>query len=220
MPTSEIIRVIGPQIHFLQNSHINEIHNILTFIGNITYISQSIIDLPVHANIPRIYDPLKMQHNKQLEEFFRGEIHCQKFINQDLSFLQPSVIPASQQKEDSIAPGNNTIAVPLITPQENNSPKEQDANSSQVSPAEVLYDRNRVNNIAAPIQPVEPVVGLTPEEQCKKEEDPDLTIIEFLGLTACEGHITTPLQTDSSLGKKSQEIKRGGRSFTVVRNTH
>ena len=47
----------------------------------------------------------------------------------------------------------------------------------------------------APIQPVEPVVGLTPEEQCKKEEDPDLTLIELLGLTPCEGHITTPLQT-------------------------
>ena len=46
----------------------------------------------------------------------------------------------------------------------------------------------------APIQPVEPVVGLTPEEQCKKEEDPDLTLIDLLGLTPCEGHITTPLQ--------------------------
>ena len=47
----------------------------------------------------------------------------------------------------------------------------------------------------APIQPVEHIVGLTPEEQCKKEEDPDLTLIELLGLTPCEGHITTPLQT-------------------------
>ena len=47
----------------------------------------------------------------------------------------------------------------------------------------------------APIQPVEPVVGLTPEEQHEKEEDPDLTLIELLGLTPCEGHITTPLQT-------------------------
>ena len=42
---------------------------------------------------------------------------------------------------------------------------------------------------------MEPVVDLTPEEQCKKEEDPDLTLIELLGLTPCEGHITTPLQT-------------------------
>ena len=92
-------------------------------------------------------------------------------------------------------PGNNTIAVPLITPQENNSAQEQDTNSSQVLPAEVLYDRNRANNIAAPNQPVEPVVGLTPEVQHKKGEDPDLTLIELLGLTPCEGHITTPLQT-------------------------
>ena len=42
---------------------------------------------------------------------------------------------------------------------------------------------------------MEPVVGLIPEEQHKKEEDPDLTLIELLGLTPCEGHITTPLQT-------------------------
>ena len=42
---------------------------------------------------------------------------------------------------------------------------------------------------------MEPVVGLTQEEQCKKEEDLDLTQIELLGLTPCDGHITTPLQT-------------------------
>ena len=84
------------------------------------------------ANIPQIYEPPKVQHNEQLEEFLRGEIHCQKFINQDLTFLQPLVIHASQQKEDSIALGNTTIAVPPVTPQENNSPQEQDFNSSQV----------------------------------------------------------------------------------------
>ena len=59
----------------------------------------------------------------------------------------------------------------------------------------MLYDRSRANNTVAPIQPVEPVVGLTPEEQHKKEEAPDLTLIELLGLTPCEGHITTSLQT-------------------------
>ena len=59
----------------------------------------------------------------------------------------------------------------------------------------MLYDRNRGNNRTAPIQPVEPVVGLTPEEQSKKEEDPDPTLDEVLGLTLCEEHITTPLQT-------------------------
>ena len=60
--------------------------------------------------------------------------------------------------------------------------------------AEALYDRSQVTNTVAPIQPVKPVIGLTPEEQCKKE-DPDLTLIELLGLIPCEGHITTLLQT-------------------------
>ena len=58
------------------------------------------MNLPVYANIPCIYDPPKVQLDKQLEEFLRGEIHCQNFINQDLTFLQPSLIHASQPKED------------------------------------------------------------------------------------------------------------------------
>ena len=55
-----------------------------------------------------------MKHDKQLEEFLRGEIHCQNFINQDLTFLHPSVIHVSQPKEESILPEKNTIAGPLI----------------------------------------------------------------------------------------------------------
>ena len=71
-PTTEIIRDIRPQIHFRWSNHIDEIPNISTFTGNITYISQNIINFPVHANIPYIYDPLKVQQDKQLEEFLRG----------------------------------------------------------------------------------------------------------------------------------------------------
>ena len=41
---------------------------------------------------------------------------------------------------------------------------------------------------------MEPVVGLTSEEQ-RKKEDLNLTSIELFGLTPCEGHINTPLQT-------------------------
>ena len=45
-----------------------------------------------------------------------------------------------------------------------------------------------------PIQPVEPVIGLTEEEQRQREEDPNLTINELLRLSSCEGLVTTPLQ--------------------------
>ena len=45
------------------------------------------------------------------------------------------------------------------------------------------------------IWPVEPIIGLTKEEQRQREEDPNLTINELLGLSPCEGHVTTSLQT-------------------------
>ena len=44
------------------------------------------------------------------------------------------------------------------------------------------------------IQPVEPIIRLTEEEQRQREEDPNLTINELLGLSPCKGHSTTPLQ--------------------------
>ena len=42
---------------------------------------------------------------------------------------------------------------------------------------------------------MKPVIGLTTEEQCQREEDPDLTQDELLGLSSCEDNIRTPLQT-------------------------
>ena len=135
----------------------------MTFTGNITHIVQNFINLPVNAGIPHIFDPPKVQQNKKLEEFLRGKICCQNFINQDLTFLQPPVIHVTQPKEDSILPEVTTIEVPLITPQENNSHQELNTNSLQVSSVEVLYDRTRGNNRTAPIQPDKPVLGLTPE---------------------------------------------------------
>ena len=96
----------------------------------------------MYADIPCIYDLLRVQQDKQLEEFLRGEIHCQNFINQDLTFCQPSVIHTSQPKEHSTLPERNTIAVPLIETLENNPPQEQDINFQQASPPEALYDRS------------------------------------------------------------------------------
>ena len=59
----------------------------------------------------------------------------------------------------------------------------------------MFYDRMRITNRPSPIQTVEPVVGLTPKDQCRKEGDPDLTLDKLLGLSSCEDHISTPLQT-------------------------
>ena len=88
-----------------------------------------------------MYDLPKIQQDKQLEKFLRGKIHCQNFINQDLTFLQPSVIHLSQPKENNTLPERNTIAVPPIETQENNPPQKQDINFKQAFVAEALYDR-------------------------------------------------------------------------------
>ena len=175
----------------------------------------------MNASIPCIFNPPKVQQDKRLEEFLRGEIHCQNFINQDLSFLQLSVIHVTQPKEDSIFPETTTTEVPLTTPQENHSPQKQVTNSLQVSPVEVPYGRNRVKNSSAPMHPVEPIVGLSLEEQRRKEEDPVLTLDELLGLTSCEEHISTPLQTldgfyvnqPSRFLPLAQEAKKLARKF-------
>ena len=109
--------------------------------------------------------------------------------------MQPSTIYEATTQEDSILPESNPTEVPLKTSQETDQPQEEDSNPSQSSPAELFYNRTRIANKQAPIQPVEPVVGLTSEEQCRKEEDPNLTLDELLGLSSCEDHISTPLQT-------------------------
>ena len=56
------------------------------------------------------------------------------------------------------------------------------------------YDHTPIQSVEPSlVQPVEPVIGLTTEEQRHSEEDPNLTINELLGLSSCEGHVTTPL---------------------------
>ena len=98
-------------------------------------------------------------------------------------------------QENSILPESNPTEIPLNASQQIDQPQEEDSNPSQASPAELFYGRMTATNKPAPIQPVEPVVGLTPKEQCRKEEDPNLTLDELLGLSSCEDHISTPLQT-------------------------
>ena len=97
--------------------------------------------------------------------------------------------------EDSISLESNSTDVSLNTIQEINQPKEEDSNSPHSSLAELGYDSTRIADRPAPIQPVEPVIGLTTEEQYRREEDPNLTLDELFRLSSCEDHISTPLQT-------------------------
>ena len=210
MPDTEVLFTVRPQTTFLWHNCINEIFNIVTFIANATQIIPTLTNLPVTVNTLHTSDSPRLHRDKQIEEFLIGEICSCNFINQDLTFLQPSTIYETKTKEEN-------------------------GNLSQASLAELSYDRTRITNRPAPIQPVEPVVGLAPEEQHRKEEDPDLTLDELLGLSSCKDHISTPLQTLDGLyvnqpsqflalvqeaKKLAKRRKRGRRSITVVRNPH
>ena len=56
------------------------------------------------------------------------------------------------------------------------------------------YDSTRTDNTQTPVQPVEPA-PIQSVKQCQREEDPNLTLVEILGLSSCEDHISTSLQT-------------------------
>ena len=138
---TEVLITVRPQINFLQYNCINEIFNIVTFTANAIHIIPTFTNLPVTVNTLHISDAPRLHRDKQLEEFLIGEMCCCNFINQDLTFLQPSTIYKTTTQEDSILPEPNPSEVPLNTPQETNQPQEEDSNSSQASPAELLYNR-------------------------------------------------------------------------------
>ena len=82
--------------------------------------------------------------------------------------------------DDNIPTASESTDVSVITIQENNQPQEEDSNSPHPSLIELSYDYTRTDNRPAPVQPVEPapiplvepVIGLTTEEHCQREEDP------------------------------------------------
>ena len=175
----------------------------MTYLANATHIIPTLPNLTVTISTLQILEAPILYRDKQLEEFLIGEECYHNFINHDLTFFQPSTVYETTTLEDSTSSASDSTEVSLITVQENNQPQQEDSNSPHSSLAELLYDFTRIANRLAPIQPVEPApthpvelfIGLTTEEQCRREEDPNLTLDELLGLSSCEDHISTPLQT-------------------------
>ena len=105
--------------------------------------------------------------------------------------------------DDSQSTTSNSTDASIVTVIEDNSFQEVASTSSYILVTALSddivntdYSHTPIQLVEpAPIQPVEPVIGLTTEEQRQREEDPNLTINEPLGLPLCEGHVSMPLQT-------------------------
>ena len=105
--------------------------------------------------------------------------------------------------DDNQSTASDSTDASILTVIENTPSQEVDSTSAFTSVTALSedlvntdYDHTPIQSIEpALIQPVESVIGLTTEEQRHREEDPNLTINELLGLSSCEGHVNMPLQT-------------------------
>ena len=202
-PDIDALLTVRPHITFFQANHFDEICSVVIYVANVTHIVPTLPNLPVTVSTLQISEAPILYWDQQLQEFLIGEECCHNFINQDLTFLQPLTVYETTELDDSISTALDSTDVSVITVQENNQPQEEDSNSPHSSLTELSCDSTRTDYRPAPVQPVEPapiqplepVIGLTTEEQCQRQEDPNLTQDELLGLSSCEDHISTPLQT-------------------------
>ena len=155
VPDIDAFLTVRPQITFFQQNHFDEICSVVTYVAKATHIVPTFLNFSVTVGTLHISEAPILYQDKQLQEFLIGEEHCRNFINQDLTFLRPSTVYETTELDDSISLASDSTKVSVITVQENQL-QEKDSN----------YDSTRIVNRPAPIQPVEPVIGLTTEEQC------------------------------------------------------
>ena len=193
---------VRPQIVLFQQKYLDELDSISTYIADIVSAAQNFHNPSVTVSTFHVHDTPTVYREQQLQEFLDGKEHCHNFINQDLSFLQPSAIYHMTYAEDNQSIASDSSDQSVLTVIENDQSHEVDSTptftSTTALPEDlecIDYDHTPIQSVQpSPIQPVEPVIGLTEEEQRQREEDPNLTISKLLGLSPREGHITTPLQ--------------------------
>ena len=192
MPIIDAFETVRPHIIFFQQNYFDELGSTPTYVANTIYPAQSFPNLSVIVSTLHIYDIPHLYQDQQLQEFLDREEHYHNFINQDLTFLQPSTVYKMTALDDSQSTASNSTDASIITVIEDN-PSQEVASTSSVTSVTALSDdivktdhsHTPIQSVEpAPIQPVEPVIGHTTEEQRQREEDPNLTINELLGLSS------------------------------------
>ena len=202
-PVIDVFLTVRPEITFFQQNYFDEICSIVTYVAKAIHPVPTLPNLPVTVSTLLISEAPILYRDQWLQEFLVGEECCHDFINQDLTFLQSSTVYDKIELDDSRSTASDSTDISVITVQENNQPNDEDRNSPPSSLTVSSYNSISTDNSPAPVQPVvavpiqfvEPVIGLMTEEQWQREEDPNLTLDELLGLSLCEDHISTPLQT-------------------------
>ena len=171
-PTTDAFVTVRPQIIFFQQNNFDEIGSTLTYVANAIYPVPSFLNLSVTVSTFHIFDAPLLYWDQRLQEFLDGEECCCNFINQDLTFLQPSMVYEMTASDDSLSTVSDSMDASIITVKENSPSQEVDSNSSLTlvtalsdDIANIDYNHTPIQPVeSAPIQPVEPVIGLTTEE--------------------------------------------------------
>ena len=124
-----------------------------------------------------INSPPVVHNDHALKEFIQGKERYQKFINQDLTFLQDSHIPSTFSNVSHLTTSLKEpvhINLPICTP--NKKPSKEHTASTCT-------------------QSVQPALGFTPAEVCHAEENPTLMVPQLLESEPCREYIDTPLKT-------------------------
>ena len=201
-PTIDTFVTVRSQIILFQQSYFDEICSTATYVANAIYPVPSFLNLSVTVSTLHTLEAPILYWNQCLQEFLDGEECCHNFINQDLTFLQPSTV-YEMTVSDSLSTVSDSTDASVITIKENKPSLEVDSNASFTSlttlsndPVNIDYSLTPIHPVeTAPKQPVEPVIGLTTDGQRQREEDPNLTLNELLGLSSCEEHVNTPPKT-------------------------
>ena len=129
----------------------------MTYVANAIYPVLSFLNLSVKVSTFHIYDTPFLYQDQSLQEFLDGEECCHNFINQDLTFLQPSMVYVMTASDDSQSTVSDSTDASILTVIQNNPSQEVDSNSSFTSVTALFDDLVNTDYSHIPIQTVEPV---------------------------------------------------------------
>ena len=131
---------IRPQIVLFQQNSFDKFNCVSTYIVDIAYAAQNFQNPPVTVSTLQAYDTPIVYRDQQLQEFLNGEECCRSFINQDLSFLQPSAVYHTTDAEDNQSIASDSSDESVLTVRENDQSPEVDSTSTYISATAVPED--------------------------------------------------------------------------------
>ena len=108
VPTIDTYVMVRPQIVLFQQNSFEEFDCVSTYIADTIYTAQNFHNPSVTVGTLQAYDTPVVYRDQQLQEFLDGEERCHNFINQDLSFLQPSAVYHTTDAEDNKSIATNS----------------------------------------------------------------------------------------------------------------